>query len=81
MLPQTWWIIVFIELVLHQSNVNQMYSQPLQLTHELILCVQITTRRAYFYGDFAENPCGLEFSDLQGIYPKTLKYYYHELKR
>ena len=44
--------ILFIELMLHLSRVKQMYSQPILLTHELILCIQITRRRV----DITEIP-------------------------
>ena len=30
--------ILFIELMLHLSHVKQMFSRPIRLTHELILC-------------------------------------------
>ena len=36
---------LFIELMPQLSNVKQMYSQPMHLTHELILCIQITKGR------------------------------------
>ena len=42
--------LLFIELMLNLSNVKQMYSQPIHLTHELILCLLITSGRVDFKG-------------------------------
>ena len=50
--------LLLIELMLHLSHVNQVYSQPIHLTHELILCILITRRRIHFNGDStAKCPC------------------------
>ena len=39
-------------------HVKQMYSQPMHLTHELILCIQTTGGRVDFYGDSTvKSPC------------------------
>ena len=40
--------LLFTELRLHLSRVKRMYSQPMHLTHELILCIQITKGRVDF---------------------------------
>ena len=42
--------LLFIELMLNLSNVKQMYSQQIHLTHELILCLLITSGRVDFNG-------------------------------
>ena len=47
--------LLFIELILHLSHVKQMYSQPLHLAHELILCIEITQGQVDFNGDSAVN--------------------------
>ena len=39
--------LLFIELMSHLSHVKQMYSQSIHLTHELILCIQITRGRIH----------------------------------
>ena len=39
--------LLFIERMSHFSHVKQMYSQPIHLTHELILCIQITRGRVH----------------------------------
>ena len=42
----------------HLSHLKQMYSQSIQLTHELILCIQITRGRVHFNRDStAKSPC------------------------
>ena len=43
--------LLFVELVLHLSHVKKMYSQPINLTHELILHIQIKRERVHFNGD------------------------------
>ena len=43
--------ISFFEPMAHLSHVKQMCSQPMHLTHELILYVQITLGRVDFNGD------------------------------
>ena len=45
-LPPHWWGLLFVGLMSHLSHVKQMYSQ--HLTHELILCIQITRGREDF---------------------------------
>ena len=44
----TWVDLLFIELLSHLSHVKQMYIQPIHLTHELILFIQITRGRLHF---------------------------------
>ena len=48
----------FIERVSHLSNVKQMYSQPIHLTHEILLCLHITRGGVHFNADSAvKSPC------------------------
>ena len=44
---------LFIELMLHLLRVKQMYSQPINISHELIFCIQIVRGRIDFSKDFA----------------------------
>ena len=54
--------ILFIELMSHPSYVKQMYSPPMHLTHELIMCIQIPIGRGHFIGDSTlKSPCWHEF--------------------
>ena len=54
--------LLFVELMLHLSHAKQMYSQPMHLSHELMLCLQTSRRRADFNGDFAMKIlAGIEF--------------------
>ena len=51
-------LLLFSELMLHLSLVKQMYNQPIHIIHDLILCIQITRRTAYFIGDSkVKSPC------------------------
>ena len=43
--------LLLIELMSHLSHVKQMYIKSIHLTHELILCIQITRRRVDFKWD------------------------------
>ena len=45
--------LLFVQLLFHLSHVKQMNSQLTHLTHELMLCVQITRGRVHFSGDSA----------------------------
>ena len=57
--------LLFIELMSHLSHVMQMYSQPIHLTHELTLCIQITRERVNFNVDStAKCPCCHRVSNL-----------------
>ena len=47
--------LLFIELMLHLLHAKQMYSQPIHLTHELILCVQIIIRRVDINGVYGKK--------------------------
>ena len=50
--------LLCIELMLHLSPVKQMDSQPINITHELMLCIQITRDRVDFNRDPAlKSPC------------------------
>ena len=40
--------LLFIELMSHLSQVKQMYGQPINFTHELLLCIQITRGKVDF---------------------------------
>ena len=40
-LPPSWWIFCLLKILVTLAHVNQMSSQPMHLTHELILCIQI----------------------------------------
>ena len=42
---------LFIELMLHLSHVQQMFCQPIQPKHRLLLCMQITRESVDFNGD------------------------------
>ena len=50
---------LFIDLMLHLSHLKQLFSQPIHLTHELKLCMQITRRRVELMDIIfcSENPC------------------------
>ena len=51
-----------MKLMFHLSHVKQVFSQPTDLTHKLILCVHITRAREDFNGDFTEkNLASTEF--------------------
>ena len=57
--------LLFFELMSHLSHVKQMNSQPVHLTHELILCIQITRGRIKFNGDSTgKSPCWHQISNL-----------------
>ena len=47
--------LLFIELMSHLSHVKQMYSQPIHLTHELILHVQIHKREGYILTEIPQQ--------------------------
>ena len=57
--------LLFFELMSHLSHVKQMNSQPVHLTHELILCKLITRGRIEFNGDSTgKSPCWHQISNL-----------------
>ena len=65
--------LLYIELMPHLSNVKQMYSRPIHLTHELILCIPITRGRANFTGDTTmKSPCWHLFLSLWPSDPELL---------
>ena len=67
--------LLFIELMSHLSHVKQMYSQLIHLTHELILCIQITSGRIYFNRDSPEkSPCGHQVSSICPSNPDLLQF-------
>ena len=52
-----------------------MYSQLIHLTHELILCIQITSGRIDFNGDSPEkSPCGHQVSNIRPSNPDLLQF-------
>ena len=60
------------------SNISELlslYSQPIHLTHELKLCIQITRRRVNFNGDStAKSPCWHLNSNLSPSNPDLLRF-------
>ena len=58
--------LLFVEIMSHLSHVKQIYNQPIHLTHEFILCIQIRRRRVDVYRDSAvKSPCWHQVSNLQ----------------
>ena len=43
--------LLFIELMSYLSHAKRIYCQPIHLTHELKLCIQITRGRVHFNGE------------------------------
>ena len=66
-------VLSSIELMLHLSRAKQMYSQPIQLVHVVILSTFITTERVDFNRDStAKNPCWLKVLNLLPSDPDLL---------
>ena len=67
--------LLFIELMLHLSHVIHMCSQPIHLTHELLLCIQIMGRWVDIHGDSAvKSPCWHQGLNLQPSNPDLLHF-------
>ena len=66
--------LLFIELMLHLSHVKQI-SQSIHLTHELIMCIQITRGKVHFNRDSTvKSPCWHQVLSLWPSDPDLLWY-------
>ena len=79
-LPPPWWIFFYWAALLHLSHVKQICSQPINLTHELILWIQITSRRVDINGDSTvKSPCWCRVSNLQPSDPDLIQLWLQNL--